>query len=242
MLHIFYAGSLVVFPILLGMVVMYYTAPDEEHMNLINSFYWAAATCATIGYGDYVPFGDWNRLWVCGYIFLGVTCMSAAIAQIGTLQMTIKTYKRMEVVQNKQLALSLIAQLDSKGMGVDKFEFLAAMLVALEKVGPEDVTDILSQFDELDKRRTGLVSTNDIVNLKRLNELPTSYSMAATINRRMRPRSASGSDFGSSRPQLEPIRDDNMEGLAERFNSIVDFSPDDSREMTGGLRHDSPQK
>ena len=42
----------------------------------------------------------------------------------------------MEVSQNKQLALSLIAQLDSENRGVDKFEFLAAMLLVLEKVEP----------------------------------------------------------------------------------------------------------
>jgi hypothetical protein len=213
------------FPIVIGMVAMYYTSPENEPINFIDSFYWSAATCATIGYGDIVPVGDLNRLWVSAYIFLGVTCMSAAIAQIGTLQLTIKTYKRLEVVQNKQLALSLIAQLDSKGLGVDKFEFLAAMLVALEKVGPEDVTGILSQFDELDKSRRGLVSINDIVELKRRNELPTVF----TIHKSGRTRPSSTSDCTRNLPQLEPIHDDRgMHSLEERFGSIIH----NSRETT----------
>ena len=180
-LHILYAGLLIGCPILLGMVVMYYTAPPEQHMDFIKSFYWAAQTCATIGYGDFTPIGDWNKLWVCAYILLGVTCVSAAIAQIGTLHLTIRAYKRMEVLQNKQLALSLIAQLDSKGRGVDKFEFLAAMLLVLEKVEPNEISEILSQFDELDSSRSGLVSTNDVVNMQRRGELPTSLTVRSSL-------------------------------------------------------------
>jgi potassium channel subfamily K len=179
-LHILYAGLLIGTPIFLGMFVMYYTAPPEQDMDFISSFYWAAQTCATIGYGDIIPIGDWNKLWVCAYILFGVTCVSAAIAQIGTLHLTIRAYKRMEVLQNKQLSLSLIAQLDAKGHGVDKFEFLAAMLLVLEKVEPSEISEILSQFDELDQHNTGVVSTHDIVVLKRNGQLPTLMTMRGT--------------------------------------------------------------
>ena len=180
-LHILYAGLLIGGPILLGMVVMYYTAPEEQNMDFIKAFYWAAQTCATIGYGDFTPIGDWNKLWVCAYVLLGVTCVSAAIAQIGTLHLTIRAYKRMEVLQNKQLALSLIAQLDSKGRGVDKFEFLAAMLLVLEKVEPNEISEILSQFDELDSNKSGIVSTNDLLALQRRGELPTSMTVRSSL-------------------------------------------------------------
>lgn len=116
--------------------------------SLIQSIYFLTVSVTTVGYGDITPIGDWNKLWVSAYILFGVTCVSAAIAQIGTLQLTIRAYKRMEVSQNKQLALSLIAQLDSENRGVDKFEFLAAMLLVLEKVEPSEISEILSQFDE----------------------------------------------------------------------------------------------
>ena len=180
-LHIFYAGVLIGGPMLLGMIVMYFTAPPEQDMDLIKSFYWAAETCTTIGYGDFTPIGDWNKLWVCAYILLGVTCISAAIAQVGTLHLTIRAYKRMEVLQNKQLALSLIAQLDSKARGVDKFEFLAAMLLVLEKVEPSEISEILSQFDELDTNKTGLVSTNDVVAMQKRGQLPTSMTVRSSL-------------------------------------------------------------
>jgi MFS family permease len=192
-LHILYAGLLIGGPILLGMVVMYFTAPPEQDMDLVRSFYWAAQTCATIGYGDYTPMGDWNKLWVCFYILFGVTCVSAAIAQIGTLHLTIRAYKRMEVLQNKQLSLSLVAQLDSRGNGVDKFEFLAAMLLVLEKVEPRDISEILAQFDELDTARIGLLSTNDVVALKKRGQLPTSMTVRSSLT--ASPEETGGLDF-----------------------------------------------
>lgn len=197
-LHILYAGLLIGFPILLGMFVMYYTSPPEQDLDFIRSFYWAAQTCVTMGYGDITPIGDWNKLWVSCYILFGVTCVSAAIAQIGTLHLTIRAYKRMEVLHNKQLALSLIAQLDSQDRGVDKFEFLAAMLLVLEKVEPSEISEILSQFDELDVTHSGLVSTNDVVLMKKRGQLPIPMTLRSSVT---------SVDNGGSTMHIFPITD-----------------------------------
>jgi hypothetical protein len=79
--------------------------------------------------------------------------------------LTIQTYKRQEMLVNKRLAMSLVSQLDVSGRGVDKFEFLAAMLVTLEKVKPEDVANILHQFDELDSSKRGVLTLERLASL-----------------------------------------------------------------------------
>jgi potassium channel subfamily K, other eukaryote len=172
-IHILFTIIIVAVPILGGMVVMFFTAPDSEGMSLMTSFYWAAMTSFSIGYGDFTPDGEWNKLWVTFFIFTGVACVSVAITQIVTLTMTIKLYKRMDLLRDDRLAVSLVAQLDpaKDGRGVDKFEFLAAMLVALEKVSASEIADILALFDKLDEERTGKVSLREILAKKQTGGL-----------------------------------------------------------------------
>jgi hypothetical protein len=109
------------------------------------------------------------------------------------------------------------------------------MLVALDKVGPEDVTDILSQFDELDKSRKGLVSTNDIVDLKRQNELPT------TFTRHARGRRNSASGDGIRRAQLETIQDE-PRGMASLETRFQDHSSRETTSDGGGIGPLSPRQ
>lgn len=182
-LHIFYAVMLVIFPVAVGTVLIYYTYGPSDSMSLITCIYTAAIIAMSIGYGDFVPETDLDRMLICVYIFLGISCVSAAIVQIGGLKITINAYKRQELLESKRLAVTLIAQLDSSERGVNKFEFLAAMLVALEKVGPREIAEIIHQFDEMDSDNRGIVSLTGLLEAGNrddglLEETSSTHSMA----------------------------------------------------------------
>ena len=162
-LHIFYATMLVIFPVVVGTLLIYYTYGPTDSMSLVTCIYTAGIICMSIGYGDFVPTTDLDRMLISMFIYLGISCFSAAIVQIGSLNITIDAYRRQELLASKRLAVALIAQLDSDENGVDKFEFLAAMLVALEKVCPREISDILHQFDEMDLESKGVVSLQNLL-------------------------------------------------------------------------------
>ena len=170
-LHIVYATLLLGFPLLLGSILFYVFASEDMHVTAITALYWSLQTCATIGWGDLPMKEEWNKFWICCFVFLAIACVSAAITQIGSLKMTMNAYERLELLQNKRMAVSLISQLDVGGNGVDKFEFLAAMLVALEKVKPGEVSDILNQFDQLDVEKRGVLTVERLASLRHTHKL-----------------------------------------------------------------------
>jgi potassium channel subfamily K len=170
-LHILYASILLGFPLILGAVMFWLMGRNEMEVTLVMAFYWSAQTCMTIGYGDLRLMENKDKIWICCFVFLAIACVSAAIAQIGSLRMKIQAYKRQEMLQNKRLALSLVSQLDVNEQGVSKFEYLAACLVSLEKVKPEEVANILNQFDELDVDKTGVLTLSRLANLRQSHKL-----------------------------------------------------------------------
>lgn len=170
-LHILYATLLLGFPLLMGSILFYLLARNDMQVTAIMALYWSMQTCATIGWGDMQLPQGYQKLWICFFVLFAISCVSAAIAQIGSMRLTMEAYRRQEMLKNKRLATSLISQLDVVGKGVDKFEFLAAMLVALEKVKPEEVSDILNQFDELDVERKGVLTLERLAGLKQTHKL-----------------------------------------------------------------------
>lgn len=164
-LHILYATLLLGFPLIIGSVLFYLLARNDMDVTPTMALYWAMQTCSTIGWGDVKLTAAWDKFWIVIYVFMSIAFVTAAIAQVSSLRLTIQTYKRQEMLVNKRLAMSLVSQLDVSGRGVDKFEFLAAMLVTLEKVKPEDVANILHQFDELDSSKRGVLTLERLASL-----------------------------------------------------------------------------
>jgi hypothetical protein len=202
-LHILYASILLGFPLIVGAIMFWLMARDQMDVSFVMAFYWSAQTCMTIGYGDLRLVGNDDKIFICCFVFLAIACVSAAIAQIGSLRMTIKAYKRQGLLQSKRLALSLVSQLDVNERGVNKFEYLAACLVTLEKVKPEEVANILHQFDELDVDRRG------VLNIERLASLHQAHRL---------PRIVSGIPSGLGRL----TSDDTLEGMSRYISPFAD--------------------
>jgi hypothetical protein len=140
-------------------------------VSVAKAFYWSAQTCMTIGWGDLKLTQTMDKVGISLFVFLAIACVSAAVAQIGSLRMTITAYKRQELLRNKRLAFSLVSQLDVNERGVSKFEYLAACLVTLEKVKPEEVANILNQFDELDVDKRGVLKLERLASLRKSHKL-----------------------------------------------------------------------
>jgi hypothetical protein len=205
-LHILYATILLGFPLILGAVMFWLMARDQMDVTVIMAFYWSAQTCMTIGYGDLRFMESSDKIYISCFVFLAIACVSAAIAQIGSLRMTIQAYKRQEMLQNKRLAVSLISQLDVNEHGVSKFEYLAACLVSLEKVKPEEVANILHQFDELDVDKQGVLRLEKLANLRQSHKLA---------------RLVSGIPSGLGRL----TSDDTLEGMSRYVSPFIDVEP-----------------
>ena len=212
-LHCLYAAILLGFPLILGAVMFWLMARDDMEISVVKAFYWSAQTCMTIGYGDLQFTDSSDKIYISCFVFLAIACVSAAIAQIGSLRMTIQAYKRQEMLQNKRLALSLVSQLDVNERGVSKYEYLAACLVSLEKVKPEEVANILNQFDELDVDKEG------VLKLERLANLRQSHKLARLV---------SGIPSGLGRL----TSDDTLEGMSRYVSPFIEQKSDEEEVRT----------
>ena len=217
-LHILYASILLGFPLIVGAILFWLMARSEMDVTVIMAFYWSAQTCMTIGYGDLRLTQPMDKMWVSMFVFLAIACVSAAIAQVGSLRMTIQAYKRQEMLQNKRLALSLVSQLDVNERGVSKFEYLAACLVSLEKVKPEEVANIMHQFDELDVDKRGVLT------LERLANLRQSHRLARLV---------SGIPSGLGRL----TSDDTLEGMSRYVSPFADNDGARTQSATNSRQH-----
>eukprot|EP00415_Alexandrium_ostenfeldii_P002115 UN2115 len=65
-------------------------------------------------------------------------------------------------VLSRGLSLDMLADMDKDGNGVDRCEFVCAMLVQLGRVTQEDVLKILDRFDDLDIDGSGILTTEDL--------------------------------------------------------------------------------
>ena len=73
-------GLGVVLSILLVGTVFYY---KFEHFTLVDSFYFAATTLTTVGFGDLHPKTTVGKLFTVGYVFAGLGVVLFVLTQVG---------------------------------------------------------------------------------------------------------------------------------------------------------------
>ena len=56
---------------------------DAQITNLIDAFWWAAATVTTVGYGDVVPVTELGRLMGIALMFVGISIIGTFISALG---------------------------------------------------------------------------------------------------------------------------------------------------------------
>lgn len=97
------------------------------------------------------------------YILVGFGFVAAAIGNVGTLQMERSIEKKKRDFLRTTLSADLLKDLDHDGQtGVDRCEFLCAMLLQLGKCSEEDLLLILAKFEELDIDHSGFLTKEDL--------------------------------------------------------------------------------
>merc|ERR1719210_176357 len=160
-----FASSLMLFavPVTIGTIFFAY----NEDWPWLHAFYWSICTCTTVGYGDLQLRKESSRIFSIFFILIGFAFMGAAIGNIGALKMELAMEKRQRELLSKTLSMDMIADLDKDGNGVDKCEFVCAMLVQLNKVTEEDITPLLKNFDDLDTDGSGVLTSEDLEALRK---------------------------------------------------------------------------
>jgi len=103
------------------------------------------------------------RIFSIFYIIVSVIVVAGAIGNLAAIDAEIKHEKQKLALLERKLDLSAILAMDVDGGGVDKVEFLTAMLVQMNGLDMErDIKPWLKRFDELDKDGSGALDGEDL--------------------------------------------------------------------------------
>jgi hypothetical protein len=131
----------------------------------ILSIYFSVITGSTIGFGDLSPHKPGVRLACCFLLPLFVAVLGEFLGRIAGTYMDRQNRKAERHFLNRTMTLNDLQMMDTNTDGmVQKDEFLAFMLVALQKVDKSDIDSLLELFDHLDVSKTGTVTKDDVLN------------------------------------------------------------------------------
>ena len=126
----------------------------------------AVITATTIGFGDFHPTETWMRAIYIFYLPFSVAVFGQILSKIAGVYMTRKARKADEKFLKRSLALRDLKAMDVDGDNkVSYGEFLSFLLVAMDKVGKEEIEEIRLLFKSLDVDNSGYLEKSDLVKL-----------------------------------------------------------------------------
>ena len=135
----------------------------NEGFTFVEAVYWCWITTFTIGYGDLHLQKDSSLAFSIFYIIFSVVIVTASLGNISTAHFELESAKRKLENLRRKLDFTMIREMDLDGDGVDKLEFLMAMLVMNGLVDKEkDIDPWIQRFEELDKDKSGRLDEEDI--------------------------------------------------------------------------------
>lgn len=113
---------------------------------------------------DFSPSHEKVRLACCFLLPLMVAVLGEFLARIASIYMNRKSRQAEKRFMSRTLTLGDLECMDINRDGeVEKGEFLAFMLVALQKVNQDDIDEIMTLFDHLDRDKNGTLTKNDLI-------------------------------------------------------------------------------
>jgi hypothetical protein len=159
-----FTAAMVLCLILLGTFVIW----QEEDWTFIQSLYFIMVTVTTVGYGDLDATNDSSKGFLIFFIPLAVCVVAGALGSLGAIAIEMEADRKKLESLNRKLDFNMIREMDTDGDGVDKCEFLVAMLVQTGICDKEnDIDPWLKRFDELDKDGSGRLDGDDIAIMER---------------------------------------------------------------------------
>jgi Ion channel len=150
-------------PVILILIAVSLVIGHYEKWSYLNSLYFLVMTGTTVGFGDLHPNLPEVRIFAIFFLPLSVAVLGELMARIAGLYMDRKHNRAEREFLSRGLTLCDLHRMDLDQNGhVDKHEFLAHMLVALQKVSKEDVDEIMDLFNKLDKDKDEVLSEEDL--------------------------------------------------------------------------------
>lgn len=121
----------------------------------------AAAT--SIGFGDDAPTLTGTRLAGVFFLPFFVAVLGEFLGRVASCYLDQKQRKSEKRFLQQSMTLADLRVMDmDKDGNVDKAEFLAFMLVTLQRVDQEDIDALLQLFHSLDKDKNGAINARDL--------------------------------------------------------------------------------
>ena len=132
------AGS--VAAMLIGAATMWGLCVEE--WSLIDSLYWAVASCTSVGYGDIVP-SQASRLVTGVFLLCTVVGFAGSAGALVKAQVDAEVARQVEAFVSRGVSEQLIEEIDADGNGrVDRAEFLKYMLIRGGKVEDQEIAKV----------------------------------------------------------------------------------------------------
>jgi hypothetical protein len=134
----------------------------NEDWTFVQAMYMCFVTTTTVGYGDMLLKHRSSKIFLIFYIPISVSAIAAALGSFTSINIEVAAEKKRIVNLKRKLDFNMIREMDTNGDGIDKCEFLCAMLIQNELCDIKDIEPWLLRFDELDKDHSGKLDEEDI--------------------------------------------------------------------------------
>jgi len=148
----------------------------ERGSAWVNGFYYTTITLTTVGFGDYAPIEDWEKVYKMAVMLVGIPVFAECLSNFSELLFAEKREQiRLRLVKggltpdkfHKFKAFS--KELAAAGGGNDgddgkiaPFEFLTFVLIENGLLKMTDVSEAMDNFREIDKTGTGFIEEGDL--------------------------------------------------------------------------------
>lgn len=141
-----------------------------EDWSFVDSLYFCVSSLMTVGYGDVVPKSQMGRLFATVWLTYCFVVMGGLISNALSAHLEYVFRRRKLQTQDHAVSLRRISELDESGNGVNSGDFLALMLVLLQKVTWREINPVNRRFNTLDSGGKGYLIAEQLDPLRTQTE------------------------------------------------------------------------
>jgi hypothetical protein len=135
-----------------------------EEWSFVDALYFCVSSLMTVGYGDLVPQQQSGRLFAAAWLTYVFVVIGGLTGNICSAQLETLFRRKQLQIQDQPVSLRRVSELDH-GNGVTSGDFLALMLIILQKVTWHEIDPVLRRFDELDSEGKGYLTAEKLAAL-----------------------------------------------------------------------------
>eukprot|EP00542_Grammatophora_oceanica_P022274 CAMPEP_0194041164 /NCGR_PEP_ID=MMETSP0009_2-20130614/13053_1 /TAXON_ID=210454 /ORGANISM="Grammatophora oceanica, Strain CCMP 410" /LENGTH=388 /DNA_ID=CAMNT_0038684543 /DNA_START=172 /DNA_END=1338 /DNA_ORIENTATION=+ len=182
-------------PIVMIILLLAVGIGSHEGWSIVDALYYGVITSSTVGYGDIVPDTQAMRIACIFFIPVSVAVFCEILGRIAGSYLERRTIRKEKEFLGKQLTRMDLELMDTDQNGsVEYAEFLTFMLVAMQKVDPEDIDELKDIFQKLDKDKSGSLDKNDLM-LRKQKSSRRLFAGGSAASFRKQLSSSSGGGF-----------------------------------------------